>query len=107
MPSSVNRPTGLGYQSSLQRICAECGHTEVVHWGHDCFRKLTGRRDEYCLCLGFTARERDDNEKAVLAEIKAAKLKKDQESRAEVLPEVWIKELEREFKRRVIRGIDD
>jgi hypothetical protein len=107
MPSQVNRPTGLGYQSSLQRICAECGHTEIVHWEHSCFRRASEFSDEFCPCLGFTARERDENEKRALAEIKAEKRKKAEESRPEVLNDVWLEQLERDFRQRRIKGIDD
>ena len=67
MSSSVNKPTGLGYQGSLYRVCTLCFHLESTHYGHSCHASLS-RRGAYdrCPCVGFSARELDETEKSIL-----------------------------------------
>jgi len=97
MSSELNKPTGLGYQSNLQRECAECHHREIKHYGHRCYEGIDGGGaldDEIviCECLGFTVRELDELERRVLAE--------QAESELEYVGEVITREIRREALRR-------
>lgn len=67
MSSSINRPTGLGYTGSPYRTCTLCHHLESTHYGHRCHASL-GRRGAFepCTCLGFSARELEEEEKKIL-----------------------------------------
>lgn len=66
MPSSINKPTGLGYQGSPWRQCTACGHLETTHFGR-CHASL-GRKNghSYCPCKGFCAREISAEERSII-----------------------------------------
>lgn len=69
MASSVNKPTGLGYQGDqlFRRVCTLCFHLESTHYGSRCHASLSRRGGfDYCPCVGFSARELDETEKSVL-----------------------------------------
>ena len=59
MSSNINKPTGLGYSSSMQRKCTNCSHTELNHYGKCLYYPACG-------CKGFSARKLDKEELAAL-----------------------------------------
>lgn len=91
MSSSINKPTGKGYTSSLQRVCADCAHIEMRHYGNRCYAGVD------CDCVGMTARKLDSIEKAILTAEKAKSI--------EYLGEAWMDDLMREWKHRDIGGL--
>lgn len=55
--------------------------------------------------MGFTARDRDDAERAVLKQLQDEE--KAKRSKVQYMGENWLKEFEQEFKRRRIKDLDD
>jgi hypothetical protein len=89
----------------MQRLCSDCGHTEIVHWEQHCFRKVTRFSDDFCPCLGFTARERTEDEIRIAKELRDERLKRS--SKPEYIGEAWLDEFVGDFKKRRIRDLDD
>ena len=101
MSSEINKPTGYGYSSLMQRLCAECGHIEMGHYEKRCFRDVDfGRR---CDCFGFTARELTEDERRILQ----AERQEKSGSPVKYVGEAWVDDLMREWGKRRIKGIDE
>ena len=86
MSSSINRPTGQGYVSNLQRSCTLCGHKEIEHYGRCQFHPA-------CPCKGFTARKLDKKELAIMEEQQI-------DNELKYVGEAWLDEFVEDFKKR-------
>ena len=86
MASQVNKPTGLGYSSGLQRKCGLCKHKEIEHYGKCLYHPA-------CDCKVFTARELDPIEREILAEDTVV-------LDVKYVGEAWLDEFVEDFKKR-------
>ena len=84
MSSNINRPTGLGFHSNLQRECSICKHAEMDHFGRCLFYPA-------CDCKGFSARDLDEAELAAMHEASKRVVP------VEIDEDSWLKELVHDF----------
>lgn len=86
MSSQVNRPTGLGYVSPMQRECTICGHRELLHYGRCMYHPA-------CDCKGFAARKLSKQELTIMEEQQI-------DNELKYVGEAWLEEFVEDFKKR-------